>query len=327
MLGDRANIVCLYKILEKYSDEEHILSMSDITGYFMQDYGMKIDRRAVYGAADTLIELGYDISVYKENGKGYYLRSRLFEPSEVRLMTDAVYSMHSIPQKQTADLLEKLQSVLSIHQRFGFKHLTSADADRKTDNRCVFYNIDILDEAISRQRRVSFDYYQYGLDKRLVKRRNEPYVVSPYGMVCDNQNYYLVCIKDGKEGLSYYRIDLMQNIAITDKKLAVARSAVNLDSVRKLVYAFSGEPEQIVLKCKNEAIGGIIDKFGKSLRIYKLDDRHFIAKFKAAPQGVIYWTMQYLSQVEVIEPEHMRQKAIEFIKSNPYGITAESERS
>lgn len=57
MLGDRANIVCLYKILEKYSDEEHILSMSDITGYFMQDYGMKIDRRAVYGAADTLIEL------------------------------------------------------------------------------------------------------------------------------------------------------------------------------------------------------------------------------------------------------------------------------
>ena len=106
MLGDRANIVCLYKILEKYSDEEHILSMSDITGYFMQDYGMKIDRRAVYGAADTLIELGYDISVYKENGKGYYLRSRLFEPSEVRLMTDAVYSMHSIPQKQTADLLE-----------------------------------------------------------------------------------------------------------------------------------------------------------------------------------------------------------------------------
>lgn len=191
----------------------------------------------------------------------------------------------------------------------------------------MFYNIDILDEAISRQRRVSFDYYQYGLDKQLVKRRNEPYVVSPYGMVCDNQNYYLVCIKDGKEGLSYYRIDLMQNIAITDKKLAVARSAVNLDSVRKLVYAFSGEPEQIVLKCKNEAIGGIIDKFGKSLRIYKLDDRHFIAKFKAAPQGVIYWTMQYLSQVEIIEPEHMRQKAIEFIKSNPYGITAESERS
>ena len=57
------------------------------------------------------------------------------------------------------------------------------------------------------------------------------------------KNYYLVCIKDGKEGLSYYRIDLMQNIAITDKKLAVARSAVNLDSVRKLVYAFSGEPE------------------------------------------------------------------------------------
>ena len=64
-----------------------------------------------------------------------------------------------------------------------------------------------------------------------------------------------------------------------------------------------------------------------SLRIYKLDDRHFIAKFKAAPQGVIYWTMQYLSQVEIIEPEHMRQKAIEFIKSNPYGITAEPERS
>ena len=53
MLGDRANIVCLYKILEKYSDEEHILSMSDITGYFMQDYGMKIDRRGLLSGGHT----------------------------------------------------------------------------------------------------------------------------------------------------------------------------------------------------------------------------------------------------------------------------------
>ncbi|MBR4434661.1 MAG: WYL domain-containing protein [Clostridia bacterium] len=319
-LTDKANTVCLYKILEKYSDPEHIIMMSEIIERFKEDYGMTIDRRTVYSSIDTLRNLGYEISQYDRSSQGYYLMSRLFEPSEIRLMMDAVYSQKSIPNKQTGYLIEKLQSCLSIHQKRQYRHLFTADPDKKTPNRSVFFNIDSLDEAIARRQKVAFVYQQYGLDKRLHPRRKEKYVVSPYSMVCDNQRYYLLCIKEGKDDISHYRIDLMDEIVILDKPVDVAPSKVDINSARKTVYAFAGQPVEIKLRCKNDVIGGVIDEFGTGVNIVPDTDGHFIAKLKSAPQGVLYWSMQYINDVEIVEPADLREKAIALIKNNLYGV-------
>ena len=242
-LTDKANTICLYRILNRYSDEDHVLSMRDIMEFFNDDFGMKIDRRTVYSSIETLKKLGYDVSDYEENRRGYYLRSRLFEPSEVRLMIDAVYSMNSIPQKQTADLVEKLQSTCSIHQRKLYRHLFVSEPDKKTQNRSVFFNIDILETAIAERRKVEFTYLQYGLDKRLHPRRREKYRVSPYSMLCDNKKYYLLCMLEGKEGVSYYRIDLMKDIAVTDLPVVT----ISFDG--KIIDDYS--PAKIHRKTKN----------------------------------------------------------------------------
>lgn len=319
-LTDKANTICLYRILEKYSDEDHLLTMHDIISKFADEYDMKIDRRTVYSSMDTLTKLGFEISEYDKRRQGYYLMTRLFEPSEIRLMMDAVYSQKSIPQKQTADLIEKLQSVLSVHQRKNYKHLFSAESEKKTQNRSVFFNIDSLDSAIAKKVKVDFIYNQYGLDKRLHPRRKERYTVSPYSMVCNNQNYYLLCIKDGKTDLSYYRIDLMKDIRVLDAPVDVPASKVDINTARKTVYAFAGKPVEIKLRCKNSVIGGVIDEFGTGIRITSDGDEHFIAHIKAAPQGVLYWTMQYLTDIEILEPRFMRENAIAFIKENSYGI-------
>ncbi len=318
-LTDKANTLCLYRILAQYSDDEHVLTMRDIMARYEADYSMKIDRRTVYSSIETLKKLGYDVSDYEENRRGYYLRTRLFEPSEVRLMMDAVYSLNSIPQKQTADLIEKLQSTCSIHQKKLYRHLFASEPDKKTPNRSVFFNIDVLETAIAERKMVEFTYMQYGLDKRLHARRKEKYAVSPYSMVCDNKKYYLLCLKEGKEELSFYRIDLMKDIRVTDRPLEVSPAKIDLGTARKTVYAFSGSPVDIVLRCRNSAIGAVVDEFGTGVKIETSTDGCFIAKLRAAPQGVLYWTMQYLNEVEILEPESMRRKAIEMIKNNPYG--------
>ena len=319
-LTDKANTICLYRILNRYSDEDHVLSMRDIMEFFNDDFGMKIDRRTVYSSIETLKKLGYDVSDYEENRRGYYLRSRLFEPSEVRLMIDAVYSMNSIPQKQTADLVEKLQSTCSIHQRKLYRHLFVSEPDKKTQNRSVFFNIDILETAIAERRKVEFTYLQYGLDKRLHPRRREKYRVSPYSMLCDNKKYYLLCMLEGKEGVSYYRIDLMKDIAVTDLPAEPLPGRDELNTARKTVYAYAGKPVDIKLRCKNAVIGGVVDEFGSGVRIETQPDGYFIARLKAVPQGVLFWTMQYIHSVEILEPKEMRAQAIEMIKSNPYGV-------
>ena len=116
MLTEKANAICLLEVLKEYSDAEHILPMREIIAKMQSLYGIKIDRRTVYGAVALLIELGYDVSLYEDNGVGYYLRDRELEPSEVLLLTDAVYSFPFIPARQTEQLVQKLQKQLSVHQ-------------------------------------------------------------------------------------------------------------------------------------------------------------------------------------------------------------------
>lgn len=153
MLSEKAYALCLLEILQEHSDAEHILPMREIIAKMQVIYGIRPDRRTIYAAAALLIGLGYDLSVYEENGVGYYLRSRPLEQSEVLLLTDAVYAFPFISARQTEQLVQKLQKQLSCHQRKKYRHLTIARQQRKTDNRQVFWNIEQLDEAITRKKK------------------------------------------------------------------------------------------------------------------------------------------------------------------------------
>ena len=135
MLTDRANAICLLEILKEFSDEDNILQMKDIISKMDVIYDLKPDRRTIYSAVALLIDLGYDISLYEENGIGYYLRNRDFELSEILLLTDAVYSFPFISSKQSEELIKKLQKQLSAQKRKKYKHLTIVRQDKKTDNK------------------------------------------------------------------------------------------------------------------------------------------------------------------------------------------------
>ena len=113
MLTEKANAICLLEVLREYSDAEHILPMREIIGKMQSLYGIKIDRRTVYGAVALLIEIGYDISIYEDNGVGYYLRSRELEQSEVLLLTDAYIPSRSFPQSRPSSLSRSCKSSLA----------------------------------------------------------------------------------------------------------------------------------------------------------------------------------------------------------------------
>ena len=170
-MTNRANTICLLEILKEYSDADHIMQMQEIIAKMKAVYSLEVDRRTVYSSVDLLKELGYDISDYKDNGVGYYLRERDFETSEIRLLMDAVYSYQAIPTSQTEKLIAKLQKLLNSHERKQYRSLKIVKTDRKTRNAEVFLNIEILDEAIQRKNKVKFTYLDYGLDKNLKPRR------------------------------------------------------------------------------------------------------------------------------------------------------------
>ena len=325
MLTDRANAICILEILREYSDENHILSMREVISKLNSIYAKKPDRRTVYSSIELLQNLGYDISTYDENGIGYYLRERDFELAEIRLLMDAVYSCSYIPPKQTEYLIQKLQKQLSIYERKHYRHLTVVRQEHKTQNAQVFFNIEILDEAITQKKKVAFIYLDYDIKKQLVPRREKKYVVSPYGMVCENEQYYLVNIRDGFDEPSLYRIDLMRDIEILDDSVTILPKDANLDSVQNVTYAFVGKPEKIVLRCDRFILRHVLDHFGTDINISDNGDETFTAAFYASPNGVRYWALQYMEFAEVLEPKKLREQVIEIVRKNKYNLINEKK--
>lgn len=316
MLTDRANVICVLEVLKEHSDSEHILPMRELISKISSAYDIKPDRRTVYSAISLLAQLGYDISTFEENGIGYYLRSRDFEPSEILLLADAVYAFPFIPPKQSEQLVKKLQNQLSSHRRKEYKNLTIVKPERKTDNRQVFWSIEQLDKAITAGCKVSFTYLQRDVNKELVPRRSKPYIVSPYRLVYTNEHYYLVCSYETHPGTSFYRIDRMRDITVlADESVDGKIDEAEIDHA---IYAFAGKSEQITLRCDKGFLDDVMDRFGLDLRVTKEANEQISVSFKAAPQGVKFWALQYLPYIEITEPKWLRDDIIECLKNNPY---------
>lgn len=316
MFTDKANAICLLQILRDYSDEKHILSMKEIISKMKTVYSINIDRRTVYSAVELLQNLGYDISSYNENKKGYYLRQREFELSEIKMLTDAVCSFPFISEKHTKQLIQKLQGFNSMYERKKWQHLSVMREECKTHNPQIFLNIELLDEAIEENLQASFTYLSYDKNKRLVPRRNKPYVVNPYSMVYTNEHYYLVCNLTEHENISLYRIDRMSDIEIINTPVE-KKNISPYETVKNAVYAFTGNPEAIVFAFDKSQLNNVIDRFGKEINLSE-DNERYIARLIANPVGVRCWALQYLPYVEVLEPKWLRDEIVEIIKNNKY---------
>lgn len=321
MLSNRANALCVLKILQEYSDENHILPMREIIGHLQKSYDVKMDRRTVYSTIELLQYLEYDVSDYEDNGQGYYLRSRILEPSELRILTDAVYSFPFISAEQSKKLINKLQGVESAHHRKKYRHLSVIRQGRKTENKQVFLNIELLDEAIEQKKKVSFTYLSYDEKLKLVPRRAKPYIVDPLGMTYTNEHYYLVCTLTGCENTSLYRIDRMRGLSVLDEPAEQA-NADAATVAENAVYAFVGAPEEITFAFDKGILNDVVDRFGTSIRLSD-DGERYVAKVTASPRGVKFWALQYLPYVEVTEPRWLREEIVESVRKSPYGQKTE----
>ena len=319
MLPEKSNIICLLKILHEYSDLNNPLAMGKIIEKMEKLYGMKPDRRTIVSGIDTLIGLGYEISTYNDNKKGYYLISRDFEPGEIYLLMDAVYSFPFITEGQSLDLIEKLRNQLSIHQRKNLNHLQIIRDGRKSLNRQAFYHIEEISKAIEEGLKIKFTYLKYNEDKELAPRREKKYTVNPYSMVYTNGNYYLLCSLAYQENLSLYRLDRIKDLELTDYEIDEdKRDRKAKEEIQGAVHAFLGKQERIRLVCQSHILDNLIDSFGRDIDIKQREDGELEVSFMAPAQGLVFWGLQYLSYAEVIEPVWVREKIIESIKTNKY---------
>ncbi len=321
-------------ILKKYSDENHRLTQSEILEYLKNDYEMEVDRRTVKSNIMDLIDLGYEIEsqdtiryVRNKTGKveentimsNIYL-VRDFTKPELRLLIDSLLFSKHLPYSQCKELVKKLETLSNKYFRANMKYICTMPED-KTNNQQIFYNIEVLDEALSKGKKVSFKYLEYGTDKKQHKKCREDgeereYIVSPYQMVAKEGKYYLICNYDKYDDISNYRIDRITDIKIVDEKAKPFSKLkwsngqnLNLSEyMKKHVYMYSSPDSIVKFRIVKPMISDVIDMFGKDVRFYDEAEKTVCVAAKVNESAMVQFAKNYAPDVVILEPETLRKQ-------------------
>ena len=302
----------IWQILLKHSDYEHPLTHEEIIKYLESDYGIEMERKAVGKNIADLRDAGIEIGSCRA---GSYIDSRTFEDSELKLLIDGVLQSKHITAKHSKDLIERLCGLSNKYFRLHVKNVYSVNDWSKTENQAIFYNIDVIDEAIATGKMVQYDYNKYGVDAKLHKSSFQR--VSPYQLILHNQRYYLMGYSSYWGNMTFHRLDRITNMRIYDKPATPITSVKGYENgidykqlASTMPYMYTDTPERIEFIADEHIVDQIVDWFGKDIRISKLpeDDKKVKVELIASPNAMEHWALQYLNHVEVIKPEGLRGK-------------------
>ncbi len=158
------------ELLEK-SDETNKISTKMFTE-MLERNGISAERKSIASDIRALKEWGMDIEYSKVNPAGYYVCSREFELPELKLLVDAVQASKFITVKKSRELIRKLGNLASKSEADLINRQVHVINRIKTQNESIYYNVDKIHSAISNNAKISFEYYKWNTDKKLVPRND-----------------------------------------------------------------------------------------------------------------------------------------------------------
>ena len=306
----KLSILFILEILKRETNHEHHISQQDIIEILARDYHMKAERKSIARNINDLREAGYEIG-YDE---GYYLESREFEYSELRLLIDSVLFSKNIPANQRKSLLKKVANLTDRHFNARVKHIATLPS-QPTDNFQIFYTIELIEEAISDGKMLSFLYNEYHTDKKLHPKREKRYKVSPYQIAATNGRYYLICCTDKYDNIAHYRIDHMESAEVVEEKARPITDIKGLEygldlpkHMAEHIYMFSGESKHIRFRAKLSAVDQIIDWFGTDIHFENETEETVDVTVTVNEDAMFYWLMQYGNRCEALYPPSLRNR-------------------
>lgn len=313
--GDNQKLKMLYlvKIFSEETDDNHAFTLPEIRSK-LEAYGVNAERKTLYQDFEELRQFGLDIIAEKKGNMGFYhLGSREFELPELKLLVDSVQSAKFITDKKSNELIKKLESLVSKYEAKQLHRQVVISGRIKAMNESIYYNVDKLHEAIGTDRQIRFLYYQWNVKKEMELRKNgAEYHISPWSLMWDDENYYLVGYDSEEQKIKHYRVDKMLRINVTDEKREGEEAFKQFDIpkyTKSLFGMFSGDQIQVTLVVRNDLVGVILDRFGKDIIVIPYDEDHFKTTVNVAVSPQFFgWVMSFGSDVKVISPENVVDK-------------------
>ncbi len=303
----KAKLLYLAKILIEETDEEHPLSTNQLISR-LNSCGISVERKALYDDLETLESFGMDIGKIKSRSNLYFIGSRTLELPELKLLVDSVQASKFITEKKSAALIEKLEKMASVHNARALSRQVFVSGRVKTPNEHIYYNIDSIHCALAENKKISFKYFEWTINKKQEFRKNgEKYIQSPLGLSLADNNYYLIAYSDKYDKILHFRVDKMTDISVLNQAAKKPTEKFNISEYTNRTFnMFGGNNEKIELLVHNSLIGVIIDRFGKDISMLKADDEHFIAAVNvAASPAFLGWLMSFEGKMKVLSPKRV----------------------
>ena len=308
--GQKSKLLTLLRILEQKTDEEHLLNVPQLVE-LLEQQDILAERESIYSDIDTLRSLGYDIQLRRGRGGGYYMTEAPFELAELKLLVDAVYASKFITARKSKILIDKLGQFTSTYRQEELDRKVLVSGRIKSTDEKILYTVDALHAAITAGEQVTFKYCDWNLQKRMVPRHDgQLYRVSPWVLVWENGNYYLIAYTEGR--LKHYRVDKMQNVhQLPDTTREGAGEYANFDVntyMQQMFGMFNGPLKRVTLQCENRFAGAMIDRFGTAPILTPCaDGEHFTmtAEIQVSPQ-FFGWVAGFGTGVVVSGPPEVR---------------------
>lgn len=343
----------VYQYLLRNSDENHVVTAPELVGY-LQEIGIYAERRSIYKDIEEInnalwiLENDSDIEdvnkamaagyfdadktiVYDNRQKGFYVTHRKYDASDIRLISECIYSSKYISQTEAERLVDIMKEFVSDEQASEIRTEALVTNRVRTLNKNALRNVSTIYDAMSKVidgakhilEKITFQYLKYDLnnmDKLTERRRGAIYKVSPYKLVINDENYYLLAFDDYAQDMRTYRVDRMKNITRTGEpregKEVFAK--VDLKSYTRRTFGmFNGEKERVCIRFVASLLDAAIERFGRGSEISysKMDDHHFMISVDVEiSDQFLGWICGFGSKAVIIAPESVKNQFLDYIE-------------
>ncbi len=107
------------------------------------------------------------------------------------------------------------------------------------------------------------------------------------------------------ENVSVFRVDRLHKPEILKESAAPRPADFNLDEYSKQIFEmYDGENVKVQIKCKNELMKYVIDRFGEGVKTWVLSDDEFTAEMEVALSPNFYaWVFRFGGDIKILAPE------------------------
>ena len=285
----------------------------------------------------------FSISILKTQTRPirYYLKSRELTPKELKLLYNLVKASPYASKSESKRLLKKLEHLGNEHildelRRRDYVVYQKDEHDEATNLKTghdirndyfiggsVFDKMEAIQQAILNDRCISLKYYGHILSTKSDSEgnailRNKGFRhdwISPFEIVSVDGEFHLIAVSysnnPDKRRIVSFNLRKVAEIEIRKfnrqgHDLFKAFSDEKRGSSGRFILDSQSESVRTTLVCNIEILNNIVDRFGESVKITKLDSEHFkISPYVQINYDFIGWVLSFGDKIKVTAPDEL----------------------